>query len=400
MFKDIALIQDRQTGRVSSWDTSGGNSDAWMIPPGESRILADIKGPGHITHIWMTQQNHYRECLIRITWDNSGRASVLCPLGDFFGLGHGMVSSYQSLLFTASTRFPHQFEKGCALNCYAPMPFRERALIELVNESGEEHRQYFYIDYETGKAPSNRAGYFHAEFRRANPFQGWGPEIASNKAGSHLANIANKERTAWENNYVILDTKGKGHYIGCNLSVTNFRGDWWGEGDDMIWVDGYKWPPDLHGTGSEDYLNQAWGMQDNAFLRHGSSIFEGHTLKEFSLTPWNTGGYQTSYVHHLENPVRFQKEIRVTIEHGHGNHLANEMASTAYWYAETPAGAVAPPAAKQRMAVRRDEDGNWLIDPDNQCPGRPVPVNEEMKAMKQRWKDNFGKGAQTVARES
>ena len=75
----------------------------------------------------------------------------------------------------------------------------------------------------------------------------------------------------------------------------------------MIWVDGYKWPPELHGTGSEDYLNQAWGMQDNAFLMNGSSIYER-----------NTGGYQTSYVFHLTNPVRFEKEIKVTIEHGHG----------------------------------------------------------------------------------
>jgi hypothetical protein len=101
-------------------------------------------------------------------------------------------------------------------------------------------------------------------------------------------------------------------------AFTNFQGTWWGEGDDMIWVDGYKWPPDLHGTGSEDYLNQAWGMQPNAFLRNGTSIFER-----------DTNGYQTSYVHHIENPVRFEREIKVTIEHGHGNHLANEMSSVA-----------------------------------------------------------------------
>lgn len=395
MFEDITLIRDRRTGRVSSWNTSGRNSDAWTLQPGESRVLADIKGPGRITHIWMTQPNHYRHCLIRITWDNAKHASVLCPLGDFFGLGHGLVSSYQSLLFSASTRFPYQFEKGCALNCYVPMPFRERAVIELVNESDEEHRQYFYIDYETVDKLPTRAGYFHTEFRRANPFKGWGPEIATNKLGSHLADIVNKERQAWKNNYVILETKGKGHYLGCNLSVTNFRGDWWGEGDDMIWVDGYKWPPDLHGTGTEDYLNQAWGMQDNAFLRCGSSVFEGHTLKEFSITPWGVGGYQTSYVHHLENPVRFQKEIKVTIEHGHGNHLGNEMASTAYWYADIPAAAILPPPVNQRLPVRRDEDGNWLIDLKNQCPGPHVPINEEMRSMKQRWKEEFGNGQQT-----
>ena len=119
----------------------------------------------------------------------------------------------------------------------------------------------------------------------------------------------------------------------------------------MIWVDGYKWPPDLHGTGSEDYLNQAWGMQDNAYLRNGSSIFEGNHLIGSRHRLWqghHGGAYQTGYVHHIENPIHFQSEIKVTIEHGHGNHL-------------------------------RNTHGNWIIDKSNQCPGRPTPVNAEMQ---------------------
>ena len=236
----------------------------------------------------MTQRNHYRGCLLKITWDNADHPSVLAPLGDFFGLGSAIVNSYQSQLFTASTRWNNQFEAGCALNCYAPMPFRERALVEMINESAEDHMQYFYFDYEQVDDLPAANGYFHAEFRRTNPFGGWGHEITVNTPES---NIVNKERQAWEDNYLILETHGRGHYIGCTLSVTNFQGTWWGEGDEMIWVDGYKWPPDIHGTGSEDYLNQAWGMQRNAFLRNGSSIFEE-----------DTGGYQSSYVLHLEKP--------------------------------------------------------------------------------------------------
>lgn len=371
MQTDLSAISTARTGRASSWDVTGRNSDAWTIPAGETRVLADIKGPGFITHIWMTQRNHYRDCLLKITWDNAAHPSVVVPLGDFFGLGHGIVNTYQSQLFTASTRWNNQFEMGCALNCYAPMPFRERALLELVNESSEDHRQYFYVDYEVvDEVPADR-GYFHAEFRRTNPFGGWGHEIRVN---TPHANIVNKERQAWEDNYVILATQGRGHYIGCTLSVTNFQGTWWGEGDDMIWVDGYKWPPDLHGSGSEDYLNQAWGMQRNAFLRNGSSIFEE-----------DTHGYQTSYVFHLENPVRFQKEVKVTIEHGHGNHLANEMASVAYWYAATPTKPLDPPSVGQRQPVLRDNQGTWLYDESNQVPGRAVPLNKEMRAMKKQW---------------
>ena len=370
MLDQLAYIRAAQTGRASSWDETGRNSDAWWIEPGESAVLADIKGPGRITHLWLTQANHYRECLLKITWDDAGFPSVVCPLGDFFGLGHGLVNSYQSLLFSASTRNNHVFNAGCALNSYVQMPFRQRAVVELVNESSERHRQYFYVDYETGTVPTE-AGYFHAEFRRENPFGGWGHEIRVN---APEANIANKEHTAWDNNYVILETQGHGHYIGCNISVTNFQGTWWGEGDDMIWVDGYKWPPELHGTGSEDYLNQAWGMQDNAFLRNGSSIHEA-----------NTAGYQTSYVHHLENPVRFEREIKATIEHGHGNHLCNEMSSVAYWYAAEPTRVAEPPTVAQRMPVLRDNQGRWLRDPNGQITRRKIAPNEEMVAMKKQW---------------
>ena len=368
----LAQITGARSGRCSSWDRTGRNADSWIIPAGETRVLADIRGPGTITHIWMTQSNHYRDCLIRITWDDARFPSVCCPIGDFFGLGHGMVNSYQSQLFTASTGQNNQFEKGCALNCYAPMPFKKRALVELVNQSTENHSQYFYVDYETTALRDLKTlGYFHAEFRRALPFSGWAPEIMVN---SPEADAVNVKRQAWCHNYVILETKGKGHYLGCNLSVTNFQGTWWGEGDDMIWVDGYKWPPDLHGTGSEDYLNQAWGMQPNAFLRNGSSIFAD-----------NTGGYQTSYVHHLENPVRFKKEIKVTIEHGHANHLGNEMSSVAYWYAEKPAPAVEPPPVEKRRAVRKTET-KWVYDKDEACPGSAVAPTAEMTEKKKEWR--------------
>jgi len=172
---NLAVIRPGRSGRTSSWDTTGRNGDAWSIEPGETRVLADIDGPGMITHIWMTQGNHYRECLLKITWDNARYPSVLCPLGDFFGLGHGIVNSYQSLLFSASTRSNNQFNSGCALNCYVRMPFRERAVVELINESAETHRQYFYVDYETlESSPPPDMGYFNAEFRRENPFGGWG----------------------------------------------------------------------------------------------------------------------------------------------------------------------------------------------------------------------------------
>ena len=374
MIPDVSLLSSARTARVSSWDTTGRNADRWILQPGETRVLADLTGPGKITHLWLTQGAGYRECLLQITWDDAATPSINVPLGDFFCLGHGLVNSFQSLFFTGSTRNNHAFNSGCALNCYLPMPFQKRAVVTLKNEGDKPHGQYFYVDYETGPQPTpGTAGYLHAEFHRENPFGGWGHEVRVN---TPEANIINTERLAWDNNYVILDTKGRGHYLGCNLSITNFQGTWWGEGDDMIWVDGYKWPPELHGTGSEDYLNQAWGMQPNAFLRNGSSLHES-----------NTNGYQTSYIFHVENPVRFTREIKVTIEHGHGNHLANEVSSVAYWYAAAATGVAAPPPVAQRLPVLRTNQGQWLHDPARQRTTRHVPLNDEMRANKQRWQE-------------
>ena len=147
-----------------------------------------------------------------------------------------------------------------------------------------------------------------------------------------------------------------------------------GETRTLADITGPGWPPDLHGTGSEDYFNQAWGMQDNAFLRNGSSIYEK-----------NTGGYQTSYVFHLENPVRFRKSIRATIEHGHGNHLCNEVSSVAYWYAQKPARARKVPSVEKRKHVLRDNQGGWLYNRKNQTTSGTISPNREMLAMKKRW---------------
>jgi hypothetical protein len=386
MFSNLTQIRSRKTGRFSSWDTSGRNADLWTVPAKSSVVLADISGPAQITHIWMTQLHHYRECLLKITYDDAPYPSLLAPLGDFFCLGHGLVNSFQSALFSASTFFPYQFNKPCALNCYIPMPFAKRAVVELVNESSEMHRQYFYVDYETLEEFPADFGYFHAEFRRTNPFGGWGPEVTVN---SQESDVVNKERVAWDNNYVILETQGRGHYIGCNLSVTNFTRNWWGEGDDMIWVDGYKWPPDLHGTGSEDYFNQAFGMQPNAYLRNGSSIFEGGTVPAPEIELYRgDSGYQTSYVFHIENPVRFSKEIKATIEIGHANHLANEISSVAYWYAQNPTRVMDVPAVEHRLPVRRDNAGQWQKDPERECPGKPVTWTDEMKAVKSKWTES------------
>lgn len=351
---------EARTARVSSADQTGGNTDYWMIPAGETIVLGDIEGPGCITHIWMTSfcrrilgpgvvdpklgshvapvneihpalgvvweeqdPTYYRKVLIRITWDDEESPSVLVPLGDFFGIGHSYPGNYESAPFNVSLK-PEEagkFGAPCARNCYFPMPFNSRAKIEVINENDVPFGIYFYIDYELYKQPlPEDTLYFHASWSRSNPCEGWGPDLQVNSP-----EVQGAINSSGDDNYVVLETEGKGHYVGCNLSVTHFQGSWWGEGDDMIFIDGEK-EASILGTGTEDYFGHAWGMQRNSFLYNGTIVHEG-----------DLPGYQVSYRFHVLDPVRFSKSVKVTIEHGHANHLSDDWASTAYWYQTLPA---------------------------------------------------------------
>lgn len=373
MLSDLTRMKQARTRRLASWDQEGRNQDYWLIGPGETVTLADIKGPGCITHIWMTQfcrrthgpsvidptlgqyiapvneihnalgvtwetadPHYYRKVLIRMTWDNADRPAVLVPLGDFFGIGHSMPGSFSSLPLSVSAKPEESFIHGgsASLNSYFQMPFSERAKIEIINENDVPHGQYFYVDYELYEEPlDDDIAYFHATWRRENPCDGWAPQIQTNSPGANTVNLDGK------GNYTVLETQGRGQYVGCLLSVAHFQGSWWGEGDDMIWVDDDpEWPPSIHGTGTEDYFNHAWGMQKKCDLYNGAPIHE-------SVVP----GYAVSYRFHLTDPVRFNEKIRVTIEHGHGNHLSDDWASTAYWYQTLPSPEISVPPLEERL---------------------------------------------------
>ena len=154
-------------------------------------------------------------------------------------------------------------------------------------------------------------------------------------------------------NYVILDARGTGHYVGCNLNVDVFErqvNDWYGEGDDMIFIDGEPWPPRLHGTGTEDYFNTAFcPKQEYSAPYHGITVYSGNEA-------WPWGGKNSMYRFHIEDPVRFERSIQVTIETGHDNELANDYSSTAYWYQTEPH---APFPALPPVAGRVARENPW-----------------------------------------
>lgn len=324
--------------RQSSYDRNGGNRDWWEFQGGDSRSIAEISGAGCIRHIWLTMgapngypdRYQYRKVLIRMYWDGEETPSVETPIGDFFGMGHSMARNFVSLPLQMSP------QEGRGFNCWFPMPFQTGARIEVVNEDDKQVNVYFYVDYEEYPEGTDlsKHGRFHAQWRRVNPTPGWADPAV------RWEDNKDKMWEAWsvpnwgENNYVILEAEGQGHYVGCHVDIDAFArqaNDWYGEGDDMIFIDGDTFPT-LHGTGTEDYFNTAYGPWEEY-----SAPYHGIILSQGEHTPdWHWRGKTTCYRYHIEDPIFFNKSIRVTIEHGHANTLTLDYSSTAYWYQSEP----------------------------------------------------------------
>jgi len=338
--------------RQSSYDVTGGNKDYRTIPQGQTEVLAQIKGAGCIKHIWFAtrcvDEQFLRKLVLEMYWDGCDEPSVRVPLGDFFGVGHATGAHWWSLPMNvvAGPRQGPKIAFSPAMNSYWPMPFGDGARIQIINEASEPVSNfYFYIDYELYKdgLPANM-GRFHAAWNRENPTLAVSHEKSATGATSEPINLTG------DDNYVVLDIEGEGHYVGCVLNIDNFNASnqeysWPGEGDDMIFIDGEIWPPSLHGTGTEDYFGCAWGFPAGKHSTPYNGISLGVDTEEY-FGKWSV------YRFHIEDPVHFSKSIRVTFEHGHANDQSNDYSSVGYWYALKPVAAKPLPPVEDRL-IRR-----------------------------------------------
>ena len=333
--------------RASSWDRTGKNADRFTIEAGKTAVIADIKGAGCIRHIWVTifspdiklplpepEPDYLRKLVFRAYWDGREHPSVETPIGDFFGVGHGKVANYWSLPLNMVTGEPWQGQDRAAMNCFFPMPFGKGARLTVENQGSQPiGALYFYVDYEEHESLPEEALRFHALWRRENP------TAPTTDLGDPAVNFpATNERVNLdgEDNYLILEAEGRGHYVGCNLSIDHINPirnfGWFGEGDDFFWIDGEK-EPSMRGTGTEDYFCAAWGYPggSNSMPYHGISYADGPTAGAAAYS-----GKWTMFRFHIEDPVMFTKSLKVSIEYGHGNVHANDVSSVAYWYQTLP----------------------------------------------------------------
>jgi len=317
----LPQAKDYVQRRASSYDRSGGNGDARAIAPGETLTLLDDAGPGLISHVWVTiasdDANHLKALVLRMYWDGEATPSVEAPIGDFFGLGLGDYHLYQSLALAVGS--------DKALNCFLPMPFQKHARITVTNEGAiRTDAFYFNIDYRAyAKVLPADLLYFHAQYRQAAPGQGWTNQWNSN--GDRIVN--DKKNLNGEGNYVWLEATGRGHFVGVTMSVLQNQDGWWGEGDDMFFVDGEKLPS-INGTGSEDYFLGAWDFGGHPFAY---GLFGAPVVGQEVA-----GGRSSVYRFHLDSPIPFTKSLRATIEHGHANVRSDNYFSVAYWYQTEP----------------------------------------------------------------
>jgi len=324
-----------KTKRISSYDRSGGNNDRFEnIAPGETRVLAEIQGAGTINHIWITispeaPELNRSDIILRMYWNGNEFPSVESPIGPFFGQGWDETYPWTSLPLAASP------VKGNALVSYFQMPFASGARIEIENQADVNIGAfYFYIDYMQQETQAPNLAYFHAWYNQQTTEAA--PE-GENEWG--LLSSETGKNPLGERNYQIVNTRGKGHFVGVNYYVNSPTPVWYGEGDDMFYIDGAE-KPTLHGTGTEDYFNSSWCPNEKYV----------HPYFGYARTPEDIGwlGRTHCYRFHIDDPIFFDTSLRFTIEHGHNNYLTLEMASVAYWYLDKPTRLEPIPGKEER----------------------------------------------------
>lgn len=280
-----ATSENKQAKVGAGGQANNGRKGSPCIEPlkkGETYVLLDSEGPGMVRHVWCTippgNINHMRNVIIRMYWDNQDTPSVEVPLGDFFGIAHGRQRHLISELVC--------MQEGKGFNCWIPMPFKTRALITIKNDSDSDIPMFFYqVDFTLGDEINENTGYFHAQFRRSNP-------------------------CPIHEDFTVLDgVTGKGVYLGTVLGVRSlYKESWWGEGEFKFFIDGDGKYPTICGTGAEDYMGSAWGLEETINAYQGAPLVD------------NENGLYSIYRFHIKDPIYFQDDLKITVQQiGYGN---------------------------------------------------------------------------------
>jgi len=294
------------------------------IEPGETFVLADIKGPGAIQQIWMTPTGNWRFSILRFYWDGEKEPSVEVPVGDFFACGWGKYAQVSSLAVCVNP--------GSGLNCYWVMPFRKSCKITMENLDEKRMTLYYQINYTLTEIPDD-AAYFHAQFRRTNPLP-------------------------YKSVYTIVDgIKGWGHYVGTYMCWQSNNNGWWGEGEIKFYIDGDRDFPTICGTGTEDYFCGSYCFTIDGKYREFTTPYSGLPQVIIPDGLWQSQQRFGLYRWHIMDPIRFEKDLRVTIQAlgwrsgGRYLPLQDDISSVVFWYQQEPHAKFPPLPSKDELEI-------------------------------------------------
>jgi hypothetical protein len=265
----------------------------FSLPAGD-RLREVLPGPAAISRVVLrisaaNLEKALRGLVVKIHFDDE--ACVESPVGDLFGSAPG-INPFRTL--------PVGMAADGELYCHWFMPFRSSALIELVNHTDQAVSltgDLYLQDYTW----TERSMYFRAKWRAQ-------------------MDVPTRPMIDW--NY--LAATGQGVFAGVAFAIDNPVRDWWGEGDEKIYVDEEAFPSHF-GTGTEDYYGYAWcwpGLFTHAY--HAQPRCDG---------PGNYGRTSVNRFHVLDR-IPFTRSFKFDMELWHWNEKCKvNMAVVAYWYA-------------------------------------------------------------------
>ncbi|MFA6240517.1 MAG: glycoside hydrolase family 172 protein [Candidatus Hydrogenedentales bacterium] len=215
------------------------------VPAHDSADSLTIEGPGAIERLTLKVAAAdidlaLRQTVMHIVFDGAPWGQVQSPIGDFFGASPG-INPYTSIPFTVAP--------DGTMTCRYVMPYKKSMRIVFENLGDQEVSvtgSALPVDYSWDDAASM---HFRARWRVNHGL------VASNRETMGVQDLP----------FVLA--RGQGVYVGTSVMLLNPNcvptswGNWWGEGDEKIFVDGDV-RPSTYGTGSEDYFNYAWSAFD------------------------------------------------------------------------------------------------------------------------------------------
>lgn len=278
------------------------------LGPGKT-MTWDLEGAGTVRglYVGLTDRDDPRvsyalhRFILRIFVDGETEPSVEAPLVDFFGSGFDLTPFNSLVMGTDNWQIDlplpgRRLGEDHFMYCYFPMPYRQGMKVEIqnLNEEKKPIGLLLFMRVDT-TAPPEDALRFYARYRKEDPCKVL--------------------------DYPLLETSGRGRVVGVTLNVDCPRKDWWGEGDEKIWIDGEKFPS-YFGTGTEDFLGDAWGLHPFIHALHGAT----------RVAPF---GKNSAYRWFLPDTIEFQKSIRFTLENWQAGGAQDTYYSTVvYWYGE------------------------------------------------------------------